>query len=74
MLNKTNLKIFAVVFISAFAANTAITYLWDMWFHDAPARFDVSSATAVAVAIAVVLTAFFSRNRTRGDSSHSNDE
>ncbi|MDP2650451.1 MAG: hypothetical protein Q8P16_02690 [bacterium] len=66
----TKVRIFIVVFVVAFLTNVAVAFLWDRWFHESSWRFDVSSATAVAVAGAVTLTVLLSRRRRRKEEYH----
>ncbi len=45
-------KIFAVVFICAFAANVVVAYLWNMFFSDSNWSWDTTTTSAVIIAAA----------------------
>lgn len=55
MTGKEKIKIFGTVFVAAFLTNIFISWIWDFWFHASPTRWDITSATAIAVAVVIVL-------------------
>ncbi|RJQ36335.1 hypothetical protein C4552_03545 [Candidatus Parcubacteria bacterium] len=45
-------KIFAVVFVVAFAANVVVAYLWSVYFHGSGWQWDATTTTAAIIGLA----------------------
>ena len=46
-------KIFIIVFVAAFAANTLVAYLWSNFFHNSNWQWDTTTTTSALAALAV---------------------
>jgi len=45
-------KTFAIAFVLIFAANVVVAYLWSRFFPESAWKWDVTSASAVIIALA----------------------
>jgi len=61
MKNMSFWKIFFVVFVTTFATSTAISFLWNLYFHENSWQWDTTTTTAIVAGL--VVTFILNRKR-----------